>query len=326
MLKSYYKSIKGCDLMSNNVVSEIVANIEKVIIGKKKTVEHIVIALICNGHILIEDVPGVGKTTLVSALAKSISADYKRIQFTPDVMPSDITGFSMYHPKKQEFEYQEGVLNTNILLADEINRTPPKTQSSLLEAMEEKQVTVDGQTYPLPNPFLVFATQNPIEYLGTYPLPEAQVDRFIMKISIGYPNEAQEALILSTYDNTHPLKKLQSVTTIEQLLTVQEEVRSVFINQELKEYIVELVSQTRKEKEVILGASPRGSLNLMIAAKAWAYYKGRDYVIPDDILALYVPVIAHRISLRQEATLKDQTPEKILSKIINQTKIPTGVN
>ncbi|TCT16717.1 MoxR-like ATPase [Natranaerovirga pectinivora] len=309
-----------------NVISLIVDNIEKVIIGKRKVIERVVISLICEGHVLIEDVPGVGKTTLISALSKSISASYNRIQFTPDVMPSDITGFSMYNPKSQEFEYKSGSIMSNIILADEINRTPPKTQSSLLEAMEEGQVTIDGNTYKLPRPFSVFATQNPIEYLGTYPLPEAQLDRFIMKVSVGYPDQKEEEFILRTYNLESPLAQLKGVATKEDIVEMQQEIKLIYISDEIRRYIVQLVSKTRKEQDVVLGASPRGSLFLMSASKAWAYYKGRHFVTPDDVQELYLPVIAHRITLRQEAKLKEITPEYILRKILRETEVPTGVN
>jgi MoxR-like ATPase len=308
------------------IISDIIQNIEKVIIGKKKVVEMMMIALLCESHVLIEDVPGVGKTTLISALAKSISASYKRIQFTPDVMPSDITGFSMYNPKKESFEYQSGALMSQIVLADEINRTPPKTQSSLLEAMEEGQVTVDGTTHKLPEPFIVFATQNPIEYLGTYPLPEAQLDRFIMKLSVGYPDLEQEQKILDTYNTSNPLSDLKAVASVENIIELQNLVKEIHIGNEVKRYIVEIVSKTRNQSEVILGASPRGSLFLMMAAKAWAFYKGRNYVKPDDVQELAIPVLAHRIALRQEAKLKNMTAEFILRKVIRETPVPTGVS
>lgn len=303
----------------------IIENMGKVIIGKKRVIEHMVIALACGGHVLIEDVPGVGKTTLVTALAKSMDASYKRIQFTPDVMPSDITGFSMYNPKNEAFEYQPGVLMSQIILADEINRTPPKTQSSLLEAMEEGQVTVDGNTYNLPKPFLVFATQNPIEYLGTYPLPEAQIDRFIMKISVGYPNLEQEEIILDTYNSINPLDNLESVVSIEDVLDLQNQVKQVFVNQSIKKYIVSLIDKTRKNSEVILGASPRGSLFMMMASKAWALYNGRNYVTPDDVQELFVPVISHRITLKQEAKVKKMNVNQVLNKILKEIEVPTGV-
>ena len=310
---------------NSNLMKNIVNNVEKVMIGKKDVVELMVIALSCGGHVLIEDVPGVGKTTLVCALAKSISAKYKRIQFTPDVMPSDITGFSMYNPKTQLFEYKSGALMSQIILADEINRTPPKTQSSLLEAMEEGQVTVDGQTHILPKGFIVFATQNPIEYLGTYPLPEAQLDRFIMKISIGYPNAKQEEEILTRYGENSPLDTLEAIATVDDILEIQNQVKKVYISYELKKYIVEIVSRTRENKEVLLGASPRASLNLMLASKAYAYYNDRNYVKPDDIQKLLLPVLEHRISLRQESKLKNVTPQSVINKILNSIKVPTGV-
>lgn len=307
------------------VMTKVIDNIEQVIIGKRELIENMVIALACNSHVLLEDVPGVGKTTVVAALAKSIAASFKRIQFTPDVMPSDITGFSMYNPQKQEFEYHIGTLMSQIILADEINRTPPKTQSSLLEAMEERQVTVDGNTYKLSNPFIVFATQNPIEHLGTYPLPEAQMDRFIMKLSIGYPNLIQEQQILTTYDKESPLDNLKPVTHVNNIVYLQKEVKQVYVNEEIKRYIVELVSQTRNHHDILIGSSPRGSLFLMMASKAWAYYQGRNYVKPDDVLKMFVPVISHRITIKQELKLKNITTKQLLINIMTNTKVPTGV-
>ncbi|GMQ62565.1 AAA family ATPase [Vallitalea maricola] len=309
---------------SRQVLQDIVNNIEKVIVGKNEVIKLMVISLACDSHVLIEDIPGVGKTTLVSALAKSINGSFNRIQFTPDVMPSDITGFSMYNQKSNEFEFHKGIVMGNILLADEINRTPPKTQSSLLEAMEEKQVTVDGTTHELPKPFMVLATQNPIEYLGTYPLPEAQIDRFIMKISIGYPEESEEKKILKLYEHKNPFEALQPVATCQDIIDVQSKVREIYCSDEIMKYIVKLVAMTRESDDLILGASPRGSLYVLLAAKAFALYDGRDFIIPDDVKEIFLPVISHRLILRNEAKFNKVTPEQILKDIMKQVKVPTG--
>lgn len=307
---------------SVKVLKKIVENVEKVIVGKRNVIELTIVSLICDGHILIEDVPGVGKTSLVSSIAKSINASFKRIQFTPDILPSDITGFSMYNQKTSEFEYKPGAIMSNIILADEINRTSPKTQASLLEVMEENQVTVDGITYPVPTPFMVLATQNPVEYLGTFPLPEAQLDRFFMKISIGYPTAGEETYILSKYQESNPLETLQPVATIEDIKMIQEEIKSIHVDKSLSHYIVEIVNGTRSHHDVSLGSSPRGSLALFRASQAWAFCSGRDYVLPDDIKHMVNPVLSHRLILKQEAKLKKITPFEILNSIIQKIHVP----
>ena len=307
---------------SVRVLRNIIDNVENVIVGKRSAVELAVISLICNGHVLIEDVPGVGKTSLVSALAKSINASFRRIQFTPDILPSDITGFSVYNQKTGDFEYRLGAIMSQIILADEINRTSPKTQASLLEVMEEYQVTVDGVTYKVPKPFMVLATQNPVEYVGTYPLPEAQIDRFFMKISIGYPTNAEESYILSRFQLDNPLEKLMPVAESSDIISLQDEIRNVHVDKSLSNYIVEIVSQTRRHPDVALGSSPRGSLALFRASQAWAFYNGRDFVIPDDVRKMVIPVLSHRIMLKQEAKLKKINPVEILNYIVSRTNVP----
>lgn len=305
-----------------NILERIVNNVENVIIGKKETVELVVISLACNGHVLIEDIPGVGKTSLVSALAKSINASFKRIQFTPDILPSDITGFTMFNQKTREFEYRHGSIMSQIILADEINRTSPKTQASLLEVMEENQVTVDGTTYKVPKPFMVLATQNPIEYLGTYPLPEAQLDRFFMKISIGYPKNEDESRILANLQYENPLNNLSFVADSSDIIWVQEEIKKIHLDESLRNYIVAIVEKTRNHPDVVIGSSIRGSISLFRAAQAWAFYNSRNYVIPDDIIKMMVPVLSHRLVLSQGAKLKKIGPEDILKDIVQSVRVP----
>jgi len=307
---------------SVRILKNIVSNVENVIVGKRYPIELAVISLVCNGHVLIEDVPGVGKTSLVSALAKSINASFRRIQFTPDVLPSDITGFSIFNQKTCEFEYRPGAVMSQIILADEINRTSPKTQASLLEVMEEYQVTVDGITYKVPRPFMVLATQNPVEYLGTYPLPEAQIDRFFMKISIGYPTNTEESYILNRFQFTNPLENLHPVAESSDITALHEEIRNVYVDRTLNDYIVDIVAQTRRHPDVTLGSSPRGSLSLFRASQAWAFYNGRDYVLPDDIKKMVIPVLSHRIILKQEAKLKKISAEEILNSIVSKINVP----
>ncbi len=310
--------------INNNsaLLKKIADNVENVIVGKRNAVELAIISLISNGHVLLEDVPGVGKTSLVSSLAKSISASFKRIQFTPDVLPSDITGFSIFNQKTGEFEFRPGTAMCQILLADEINRTSPKTQSSLLEIMEEHQVTVDGTTYKLPKPFMVLATQNPIEYIGTYPLPEAQMDRFFIKISLGYPQQGEEVYILSRFLEDNPLDTLEAVATSDDILQIQKDVKHVYIDKTLKNYVVDIVSMTRKHQYIALGASPRGSIAVCRAAQAWAYFNGRDFVIPEDIKKMLLPTLSHRLVLKQEAKLKKMSSSDILTSIIDKVYIP----
>lgn len=306
----------------NNIMRKIVENMSKIIVGKEMSSKLMVIALAAEGHILLEDVPGIGKTTMAYAMAKSVGLSFNRIQFTPDILPSDITGFTIYNQKINDFEYRSGNIMSNIILADEINRTSPKTQASMLEAMEEKQVTVDGKTYKLPKPFMVIATQNPVEYMGTYPLPEAQLDRFLMKISIGYPTKAEEASILFRFQKNNPLHELESVASLEELNELQMFVKNVRVDESLASYIVDLISATRRHEQVSLGCSPRASISLFRAAQASAAYDGRDYVIPEDIRDLAVPVLSHRLMLKQEAKIKRITNESIIHEIIKRQIIP----
>jgi MoxR-like ATPase len=303
-------------------LNSIVANAEKVIIGKRDTISMVLITLICNGHVLVEDVPGVGKTSLVSAVAKSINASFSRIQFTPDTLPSDVTGFSIYNMKTNELEFKQGAVFSQFVLADEINRTSPKTQASLLEVMEEMQVTVDGTTYKMPRPFMVMATQNPAEYLGTYPLPESQLDRFFMKLKVGYPTAKQESRMLTNFKLDNPLDKLEAVATTDDILVIQEQVRNVYVDESVNDYIVAIASETRKNPNIELGVSPRGSLALYRAAQAWALCSGRDYVLPDDVVKVAQYVLNHRIMLRQEARLRNVTSVAAINDAIEKVKQP----
>ncbi len=306
------------------MLKKIINNVEQVIIGKRETVELVITALISNGHILLEDVPGVGKTRLIAAVARSIDGSFKRIQFTADVLPSDITGFSIYNQKTGDFEFKKGAIMSQFVLADEINRTSPKTQAALLEAMEEKQISVDGVTYKMPQPFMVMATQNPIEFMGTFPLPEAQLDRFLIKISVGYPDAESERSVLSMHQMDDPFDTLEAVATTDDIINIQNEVKKVFIHENLESYIISLVSATRNHPSVRLGASPRASLALYRTAQATAYIDGRDYVIPDDIQKMMVPVMAHRIILSQETKFSNTTAEDVLEEIKKSTPVPTG--
>ncbi|WP_208591194.1 AAA family ATPase [Gracilibacillus suaedae] len=305
-----------------NEVGKILENIEKVMIGKEREVTLSLVALLADGHVLLEDVPGVGKTMMVRALSKSLNCDFKRIQFTPDLLPSDVTGVSIYNPKEMVFEFRSGPIFGDIVLADEINRTSPKTQSALLEAMEEMNVTVDGMTKSLQKPFFVMATQNPVDYEGTYPLPEAQLDRFLMKLSMGYPNEADELEMLNRTDREHPIDEIEAVINKEQLLNMQKEVDSLYVDNTVKRYIVQLVSETRKSPYVQLGVSPRGSISLMKAAKAYAYIQKRDYVIPDDIVYLAPYVLSHRVILRPEARYEGVTQSSLITRILEEIDVP----
>lgn len=307
----------------NQEIQAILENIEKVMIGKREVAELSVVALLAGGHVLLEDVPGVGKTMMVRALAKSVGAEFKRIQFTPDLLPSDVVGVSIYNPKTLEFEFRPGPIIGNIILADEINRTSPKTQSALLEGMEEASVTIDGNTLQISKPFFVMATQNPIEYEGTYPLPEAQLDRFLLKIKMGYPSREQELEVLRRQEKQAPIEQLQPVLTIEQLLALQQQVKEIHIEDSLKGYIVDLAAHTRDNAYVYLGVSPRASIALMKATRAYAFMQGRAYVTPDDIQYLAPFVFCHRLILKPEARYDGVSAEEIVETIIKKTHVPT---
>jgi MoxR-like ATPase len=314
--------------MSDNAVptsenaQAIVREIETVIVGKRESVELIVIGLLCNGHVLIEDIPGVGKTMLAKALAASLGATYRRIQFTPDLLPADITGTSIFSQKTGEFAFREGPVFTNVLLADEINRATPKTQSSLLECMEEFQVTVDGATRPLARPFFVIATENPIEYRGTYPLPEAQLDRFLMRIRLGYPTPEQEIVVLDRQVKQHPIYSVKPAVVKDQVLEMQQQVKDVHLDPSLKQYLVDLVWATRQHPMLALGASPRASLGLMRTGQARAALRGRHYVLPDDIKTLAPAVLSHRLLLKPEARVRQVDAETIVAEVLEQVPVP----
>ena len=300
--------------------------IGKAIVGKEEAVEYALIALLCRGHVLIEDVPGVGKTTLASALARSLDCSFRRIQFTPDLMPSDVTGFTLVNFKTGEMEYREGAVMSQIVLADEINRTSPKTQSALLEVMEEHQVTVDGVTHPLPQPFIVLATQNPGEFVGTYPLPEAQVDRFFLRISIGYPTIEQEMDVLERYSGSvKPMATIEPVCSAQDILSLQEQVTHVYCSPEVRSYVATLVAATRTEPSFRLGASTRAAIALIHGAQACALLDDRDFVLPEDVQHMFLPVLTHRMVLSPEARMKGTLPEQILLSLLQQTPVPVRV-
>lgn len=307
---------------NRQLLNSIKSSVNNVILGKQEVIDLLLVSLLSSGHILLEDVPGVGKTTLAKALAKSINCNFKRIQFTPDLLPTDLTGINIYNQGTKEFEFKEGPLFTNILLADEINRATPRTQSSLLECMEEGQVTVDGNTYTLENPFIVIATQNPIENYGTFPLPEAQLDRFFMKIKIGYPERKYENQILDLFNKNNPLEALDSVCSTEDIVNIKNEILDIHVNEEIKEYILNIVEATRNNEMIELGASPRAALALYKAARAYAYISERDYVKPDDIIYLVPFILSHRIILRGMSKFKNLNTEEILSKILTNTPVP----
>ncbi len=300
----------------------IYQNVEQVIVGKRNAVDLLLVALLCRGHVLLEDVPGTGKTVLAKSIARSIGSSFKRIQFTPDLLPSDVTGISIFNQQSREFEFRHGPIFAQIVLADEINRATPKTQSAMLEAMEERQITVDGTTYGLPAPFIVLATQNPIEYEGTFPLPEAQLDRFLLRLNLGYPSRLDEIAILKRQRQAHPLDSLQTVAQIDELLWLQSAIKDVYVDDLIEEYIVGITTATRHHDDVYLGASTRGSLALYRTAQAWAAIKGRDYVAPDDVKELASAVLGHRIIVNPAARIRNVSAPSVIEDVLNGLIIP----
>jgi MoxR-like ATPase len=305
-----------------HISAAVINNVERVIVGKDREVHLVLVALLCKGHVLIEDVPGVGKTVLAKAIARSVGCTFKRIQFTPDLLPSDVTGVSVFNQQLASFEYRPGPIVAQIVLADEINRATPKTQSALLEAMEESQITVDGDTHMLPKPFVVLATENPIEYEGTFPLPEAQLDRFLVRLSLGYPGRASEIDILNRQQYSHPLEDLDQAVDISDLIEAQAAIKQVHVDTLIKEYIVDLVEATRRHDDIYLGASPRGSLALYNTTRAWAALQGRDYVIPDDVKDLAEPTLAHRMIVSPAARMKGIDSRAVVREILTVVPVP----
>ena len=308
--------------ITQTVARRLIESVSRVIIGKNQEIKLIVIGFMCQGHILLEDVPGVGKTMLAKSLAASIGADFKRLQFTPDMLPSDVTGVSIFNQRSGEFEFRHGPIFSQIVLADEINRATPKTQAALLEAMEERQVTVDGTTHKLGDPFLVMATQNPIEYEGTFPLPEAQLDRFIIRVHLGYPAPAEEIMMLESQQFAHPVEEVKQVVTLQELLAGQQAVREIYSHYDIRQYIVSLVNATRNHPDVYLGASPRGALALFRTAQAYAALEGREYIVPDDVKAMAEVTLPHRIIVGPSARIKDISSRSIVQQIVNSVPVP----
>jgi MoxR-like ATPase len=304
------------------VANRIIDNVATVIVGKRDAIELVVVAMLSDGHILIEDVPGVGKTTLAKAISRSVGLSFKRVQFTPDLLPSDVTGVTIFNQKTREFEFREGPVMAQIVLADEVNRATPKTQSALLEAMEERQITVDGTTYTLPEPFLVLATQNPIEYEGTFPLPEAQLDRFLMRVNLGYPDRGDELQVLATQQRERPIDDIQQVVTLEEVFAAQEAVKDVYVDPLVSNYIVDISRATREHNDVYLGASPRGSLGLFRAGQAMAAVGGRDYVVPDDVKRLAESVLSHRVIVSPAARIRSVDTRAIVAGILDFVPVP----
>jgi MoxR-like ATPase len=321
LCNGYVNVLRG-RIVDFKLCEQIEENISQVIVGKHQTIELLLVALLGEGHVLLEDVPGLGKTLIAKSLARSIGGSFKRVQFTPDLLPADITGFNVYNQQTGQFTYQPGPVITNILLADEINRTIPRTQASLLESMEERQVTVDGKTFLLPHPFFVMATQNPIELEGTFPLPEAQLDRFLLKIHLGYPEKDEEISILERFREDDPLLKLEAVASPEQVTELQQARKKIRVSLPIRKYITDIVRVTRNNNSVRFGASPRGSLGLMRTGQALAALRGRDYVLPDDIKYLIGPVLSHRLILKDEERLRGGTPEQILNDMVRQIPVP----
>jgi MoxR-like ATPase len=308
--------------MVKETAKRIIQNVQTVIVGKEEAIELSLIALLCEGHVLLEDVPGIGKTTMAKAISRSLGCSFQRIQFTPDLLPSDVTGITYFNQKVQDFEFRAGPVMSQIVLADEINRATPRTQSALLEAMQERQVTVDGDTMALPRPFLVLATQNPIELEGTFPLPEAQVDRFLLKIKLGYPTEEEESNILVRFEQSDPLEGLGSVTTPQALLDMQTAVRQVGVEDSVREYVVRIARATREHPSVALGVSPRGTMALYRTSQARAAIRGRSYVIPDDVKALASYVLTHRIIIDPQTRLRGRTTEEVVMDVVDQVPVP----
>ena len=308
--------------IAQSIADRALNNVRQVIVGKDQEIRMTLVALLCEGHLLIEDVPGVGKTMLARAIARSIGCSFRRIQFTPDMLPSDVTGVSIFNQKTMEFEFRPGPIMAQIVLTDEINRATPKTQSALLEAMEERQITVDGITHGMARPFLVLATQNPIEYEGTFPLPEAQIDRFMMRIHLGYPSKIHEIDVLNRQSDEHPIESLQQVVTVEELIEAQRAVRSIYVDDLVKSYIVDLVTTTRDHPDIYLGASPRGSISLFKATRAWAALEGRDFVLPDDVKLLAESTLAHRLIVSPSARIKNVSAQQIIEDTLRHTAVP----
>jgi len=306
------------------VAERVADNVEQVIIGKRRAVDLLLVSLLCRGHVLLEDVPGVGKTVLAKSIARSIGCTFKRIQFTPDLLPSDVTGVSIFNQQTSQFEFRPGPVIAQIVLADEINRATPKTQAALLESMEEQQITVDGVTHDLPDPFMVLATQNPIEYEGTFPLPEAQLDRFLLRLHLGYPQKSEELQILDSQRKQHPLETLPQVITTENLLTMQEQIKDVYVDDLIKDYIVSVTTATRHHDDVYLGASPRGSLALYRTSQAYAAIQGRDYVTPDDVKALAEAVLGHRLIINPAARIRNVQATNVIDDVLNAVPVPGG--
>lgn len=308
--------------MISETARQLRENIQKVIVGKDQAINLALVAVLCEGHILLEDIPGIGKTTLARALAVSLGCSFKRLQFTPDLLPSDVTGLNWFNQKDQSFEYRPGPIMSQVILADEINRATPRTQSALLEAMQERQVTVDGVTRPLPRPFLVMATQNPIELEGTFPLPEAQIDRFLLRIKIGYPTEDEENAILERFRTKDPLPELLSVTQADQIIQLQDQRRLVRVEESVRNYIVKVARATRNHSEIELGASPRASMALFQSSQAWAAIQGRDYVLPDDVKQMAPHVLTHRMMVSPQAQLRGRNPEELVKSIVETVAVP----